>query len=158
MIEALIKSIEDLEKKRPKEHTWPAVEAQLAELERLRAAYAAGPAPYAVGDYVTPRAGVNLRGGGQPHLVVEVRRTADALRRCDAEISDADFAGALTLRMGRYNGRYGACFWVEAWQVEPWHRGRAEDARQPDDDHEDEIAAMRALGKAVATGGRTTDT
>lgn len=49
-------------------------EAQVMRLKEFADRYAE-PCPYKVGDIVTPRPDVCLRGAGNPHMVIEVRET-----------------------------------------------------------------------------------
>jgi len=95
----------------------PCDEAMVDVLRELGAAYAAPPPK--VGDLVTPRPGVNLRGVGQPHLVVEV---FDPPVHLDGPHATPWERRPIDLRViGWLTGDYVASH-MERWQVVPWGR------------------------------------
>ena len=98
------------------------------QAKRLGAAYKRYAAcleqiPFAVGSLVTPRKDASVRGGGLPHVVLEVRNAA-------APDFTGDF-GAVTygrraqLRVARMAKEDVVCYWVEAWEFEVWQGGIA---------------------------------
>ena len=100
------------------------------QVDDLREVLEAYNRTFQVGDLVTPRKGSNLRGRGQPHIIVEVNGEATP----DWDKSDHtshNYGRRPQLRMfvamnsNETPEDQMVPFWVEAWQLEPWDEARA---------------------------------
>lgn len=91
---------------------WPKILPEAA-IERLReyAQRYRTPCPFEPGDLVTPRKDAPIRGAGQPHIVLEVRRDADL---CFAgEPGTTGFGMRFEMRVAILCGDHIAAHWVE---------------------------------------------
>jgi hypothetical protein len=100
----------------------PLPEAAIADLRELCSRYTAG-CPFRVGDLVTPRGGYNLRGPGDPHIVVEV---ADVpVRNLDNSADSSGWASCafgarLDIRVAHIQNGKMTMHWSESWMYEPY--------------------------------------
>lgn len=83
----------------------------------------AAPCPFKPGDLVTTIKGANLRGAGEPHMVLDVldRPTPNfAAAEGAMDTSSCNFGQKRDMRLlCESEGRLTA-FWVESWQFEPY--------------------------------------
>ena len=91
-----------------------------AAVMRLReaAAIQANPPRFAVGDLVTPRMGMNVRGHGEPHIVVEVNHEASPVftGNCRGDsYGNRPQCRIMSIMQGEV-----ACHWLEAYRLEPY--------------------------------------
>ncbi len=98
-------------------------EAQIMELRQMGEIYAASikECPFKVGDLITPRPNVGIKGPGYPHLVVEVR--PDAMPRFDDDSDGKSGNGRrLDIRLLCYAaGRTDIVpFWGESWTYQKY--------------------------------------
>ena len=116
MIRAMLGRGDDDEERRPPR---PLPEAQIATLREICARYTAG-CPFAVGDLVTPRAGVNVRGAGEPHIVVEI--ADEPHRPFDGSGTSSSYGNRLDMRTAGLAGdnETMVMHWVESWTFEPY--------------------------------------
>lgn len=99
----------------------PDHEVQIAELRALFDDYAAGPARFKVGDFVTPKKSSNIKDAGEPHIVVETREAEPDFTQSDRVVPGCNVFGARwELRIADYSGTEAVCHWVECWQIEPF--------------------------------------
>ncbi|WP_336801697.1 hypothetical protein [Kaistia sp. MMO-174] len=108
---------------RPKPQNRPIHEAQVETLRELFARYQTEK-PFKVGQLVTPRAGFNLHGVGEPCVVLEMVGFDEALTS-DEEFGSPGFGARLDLRIATLaNGSHGEhaimAYWNESWQFEPY--------------------------------------
>lgn len=99
---------------------------QVARLREFAAVYAA-PNTFKVGDLVTPRDGGNLKGVGEPYLVVE--SLAEPVRSLEGNPASNGFGWNLNVRAAcLFHGQM-TCFWLEHHTLEPY----AGDGSRPGD-------------------------
>ena len=99
----------------------PATILPEAAVTRLReyARHYAQPCPFAVGDLVTPRADCDLKGHGDPHVVIEVDNCGARYFIKDA--ADSEFGAVFDIRILRICGDDNIrAYWLESWKFEPW--------------------------------------
>lgn len=97
------------------------------DIATLRAAAIryAGPAPFAPGDLVTPRADSPLKDAGRPHIVIEVDPTPESFRTpvVHGDPNAASFGARRDLRVAVVcDCEHGevVAHWVESWHFEPF--------------------------------------
>lgn len=101
--------------------TNPVPEAQVATLSEAAERYAAG-CPFKPGDLVTPRKGFNLKGAGDPCVVVEVPEVPYR----NFETSDPhdngnpNYGGRLDVRILCFATGDVVAYWGESWKLEPY--------------------------------------
>ena len=99
----------------------PCHEAQVMELRALAERYDAG-CPFKPGDLVTPRAGYNIYGAGEPHIVLETpfKPVRPWTINKPADIEDYAFGERVDMRTACLaHGDYVA-FWAASWKFMPW--------------------------------------
>jgi len=99
----------------------PLPEVQIATMREYCDLYQK-PCRFRVGDLVTPRPGVNVRGDGDPHVVLEVfKQPIQALTAMDPHMTGASaFGRKMDMRvMCCTNGQYSS-FCVESFVFEPY--------------------------------------
>lgn len=93
----------------------PLPEAQVATLREVLDRYTS-PCPFKVGDLVTARAGMNVKGAGEPHIVLEVFATPI---RSHENPGSNTFVGRFDMRVATFpNASNVACFSVESFTFE----------------------------------------
>lgn len=101
----------------------PLPEAAVASLRETCDRYVRGN-PFKVGDLVTARKGFNVKGGGDPHIVVEL--VGDAMAPPPRFVGDESahgksFYGArLDIRVAHISRGQMIMHWAESWQYEPY--------------------------------------
>lgn len=91
-------------------------------LREIAAAYAA-PCPFKAGDIVTPRRNYNIKGAGEPHVVLEVITRPDpnfGAAKSPVETSSHAYGARRDVRIACENGGHIAAFWMESWTLEPY--------------------------------------
>jgi uncharacterized protein YodC (DUF2158 family) len=77
--------------------------------------------PFKVGDLVTPRKGVNIINEGEPHIVLEIDLAAEAVWGEPSQLGHPAWGARPNIRvMGLSNDGSYICWWVEAFEFEPW--------------------------------------
>lgn len=76
------------------------------------------PLPFSVGDIVTPRTDSNVKGDGNPHIVVEAN--PEAAPSWHADVGSPEFGARFNMRVLCIMGGDIAAFWVEAANFEPY--------------------------------------
>lgn len=76
---------------------------------------------FSPGDLVTPRRNSNVKGAGEPHIVLEVRNRPEPTFVGDNAVSSA-FGVRQDIRVSCYNKGSGslALYWAESFEFEPW--------------------------------------
>lgn len=95
----------------------PLPEAAVASLRETCDRYVAG-CPFAVGDLVTPRKDFNMKGAGDPQIVVEVAATP--IRPFDGDHGSHAFGPRLDIRFATIARGDLIMFWCESWQYEAY--------------------------------------
>lgn len=75
--------------------------------------------PFGPGDLVTPRDGVNFKGAGDPHIVLEVRADAEP-QFSIGEPNSSGFGHRLNIRVACMHGEILTPFWMESWVLDKW--------------------------------------
>lgn len=103
----------------------PCPEAQVMTLKEVAEDYFKGPGRFKVGDLVTPRPGTNIKGAGEPAIVVEVN--PDAKPNFQRNESDSDgsprFGAKYDVRLLRFLNGTLLSYWEESWQLVPYKEG-----------------------------------
>lgn len=120
------------------------------------------PCPFKAGDLITVRTGADVKGAGNPHIVVEV--LAEPVTDMKAESGSNQFLRQYTMRVCHYHGESLTVHAVDHACFEPWNDKHAEawKARQatanrkgprkvaPDTPLTDVVRLLRGEGKKVA--------
>lgn len=99
----------------------PVVEAQVTTLREIYQNFLATGTRFRPGDLVTPRAGAQYLGAGQPFIVLEVRENPELTNQRDEDSSSA-YGNRLDVRVMGYHehsGHIGA-WWQESMWLEPY--------------------------------------
>lgn len=99
----------------------PLPEAVIMDLTSIAERYSA-PNPFKVGDIVTPRRGYNIRGSGEPHVVLETETSVPRFSVDQSETSSSSFGRKLDMRVACLTPAgprfFYQAFWGESWCYE----------------------------------------